>query len=135
MKHGLWIVFALGLAQSAFGQAADINARALYDRGDVIVATVPNVPLSDAAVELRNPIAPQSNFTARTIEDDRVFAAQVVLRKNGCYDGRLDGVLAEGTIYAIKLFEANMGLVPTGELTRETETALRQSHARFDICR
>ncbi len=101
----------------------------------IIVAGSPNAPLGDAAVELRNPIAPQSNYTAKTIEDDRVFAAQVVLRKNGCYDGRLDGVLADGTVYAIKLFEANMGLVPTGKLTSETETALRQSHDRFDICR
>lgn len=101
----------------------------------IIVAGSPNATFSDASVELRNPIAPQSNYTAKTIEDDRVFAAQVVLRKNGCYDGRLDGVLADGTVYAIKLFEANMGLVPTGKLTPETETALRQSHNRFDICR
>ena len=58
-----------------------------------------------------------------------------MLRKNGCYEGRLDGVLAEGTVYAIKLFEANMGMVPTGQLSAETQTALRQSHNRFDICR
>lgn len=135
MKHAILIGLALGFAQSALGQAANFNANELYDRGDVVITSVPNVPLSEAAIELRNPIAPQSNFTARTIEDDRVFAAQVVLRKNGCYDGRLDGVLAEGTVYAIKLFEANMGLVPTGDLTPETETALRQNHDRFDICR
>lgn len=101
----------------------------------IIVAGSLDAPLTEAAVELRNPIAPQSNFTAKTIEDDRVFAAQVVLRKNGCYDGRLDGVLADGTVYAIKLFEANMGLVPTGTLGPETEAALRQNHDRFDICR
>lgn len=101
----------------------------------IIVAGSPDAPLSEAAVELRNPIAPQSNYTAKTIEDDEVFAAQVVLRKNGCYDGRLDGVLADGTVYAIKLFEANMGLVPTGTIGPETEAALRQNHDRFDICR
>ena len=101
----------------------------------IIVAGSPDAPLTEAAVELRNPIAPQSNYTAKTIEDDRVFAAQVVLRKNGCYEGRLDGVLAEGTVYAIKLFEANMGLVPTGNIGSETEAALRQNHDRFDICR
>ncbi len=103
--------------------------------GAIVAVGVPDSPLSDAAVELRNPVAPQSNYTARIIEDDAVFAAQVVLRKNGCYDGRLDGVLADGTVYAIKLFEANMGLIPTGELNDETAAALRQSHDRFDICR
>ncbi len=101
----------------------------------LVIANGVDAPLSDAAVELRNSIAPQSNYAARTIQDDSVFAAQVVLRKNGCYDGRLDGVLAEGTVYAIKLFEANMGLVPTGALGADTQTALRQSHDRFDVCR
>lgn len=129
------VVFGLALSawQGALAQSAE--TRLNVDREAIIVAGSPQAPLSDAAIELRNPIAPQSNYTAKTIEDDRVFAAQVVLRKNGCYDGRLDGVLAEGTIYAIKLFEANMGLGLTGKLTPETEAALRQSHNRFDICR
>gem|GEM_PF-6293397 len=104
-------------------------------RDRTIITGVPEAPLTEADVALRNPIAPQSNYTARTIEDDQVFAAQVVLRKNGCYDGRLDGVLTDGTVYAIKLFEANMGLIPTGKLSDETEAALRASHDRFDICR
>ena len=129
------VVFGLALSawQGALAQSAE--TRLNVDREAIIVAGSPQAPLSDAAIELRNQIAPQSNYTAKTIEDDRVFAAQVVLRKNGCYDGRLDGVLADGTIYAIKLFEANMGLLLTGTLTPETETALQQSHDRFDICR
>lgn len=137
---------ALGVLQCAYAQSHGADFDPCHDRalaggtpcsiGDtIIVAGSPDVPLTEAAVELRNPIAPQSNYTAKTIEDDRVFAAQVVLRKNGCYDGRLDGVLAEGTVYAIKLFEANMGLVPTGNIGPETEAALRQNHDRFDICR
>jgi len=106
------------------------------DQGDIVViAGIPDVPLTEASAERLNPIAPQSNYTARLIDDDEVFAAQVVLRKNGCYEGRLDGVLADGTVYAIKLFEANMGLRPTGELAAETSEVLRQSHDRFDICR
>lgn len=115
----------------------DALAGASYcDRGEtVVIAGVPNVPLTEASAERLNPMAPQSNYSARLIDDDEVFAAQVVLRKNGCYEGRLDGVLADGTVYAIKLFEANMGLRPTGELTAETSEVLRQSHDRFDICR
>ena len=101
----------------------------------IVAPDLTSTPLSPAALELRNPIAPQSNYTAKTIEDDAVFAAQVVLRKNGCYDGRLDGVLADGTVYAIKLFEANFGLPVTGGLGAETQAALRASHDRFDICR
>ena len=101
----------------------------------VVVAGVPEIPLTEASAGRLNPTAPQSNYTARLIEDDDVFAAQVVLRKNGCYEGRLDGVLADGTVYAIKLFEANMGLRPTGKLGADTAEALRQSHDRFDICR
>ena len=146
MKQLAGIVLALGLIQGAHAHSAGLNADGCHDdalagsfhchgNDPLIVAGVPDVPLTEASAESRNPIAPQSNFTARTIEDDRVFAAQVVLRKNGCYDGRLDGVLADGTIYAIKLFEANMGLMPTGKLTAETESALRDSHDRFDICR
>ena len=137
---------ALGVSHGVHAQSAGANASICHQTGlagepnciqrdTVIVAASPTAPLSDAAIELRNPVAPQSNYTAKTIEDDRVFAAQVVLRKNGCYDGRLDGVLADGTVYAIKLFEANMGLLLTGTLTPETETALQQSHDRFDICR
>lgn len=101
----------------------------------IVATSIDTAPLSDADIALRNPLAPQSNYTARIIEDDAVFAAQVVLKKNGCYDGRLDGVLADGTVYAIKLFEANMGLVPTGALGADTASALRASHDRFDICR
>lgn len=146
MKQLVAIILALGLVQSAHAHSAGLNADGCHDDalsgsfhchgGDpLIVAGVPDVPLTEGSADFRNPVAPQSNFTARTIKDDRVFAAQVVLRKNGCYDGRLDGVLADGTIYAIKLFEANMGLMPTGELTPDTENALRDSHDRFDICR
>lgn len=101
----------------------------------IFAPDITSIPLSPAAIEHRNPIAPQSNYTAKTIEDDAVFAAQVVLRKNGCYDGRLDGVLADGTVYAIKLFEANVGLPVTGTLNAQTEDALRAQHDRFDICR
>ena len=136
----------IGLLQAGQAQPSGANVYACDDQGlagqavclgtDTVVFTDADIaPLSDAAVEWRNPIAPQSNYSAKTIEDDGVFAAQVVLRKNGCYEGRLDGVLAEGTVYAIKLFEANMGMVPTGQLSPETQTALRQSHNRFDICR
>lgn len=146
MKQLVGIVTALGIVHSAHAHPAGSNAEGCHDdalagsfhchgNDPVIVAGLPDVPLTDASVEVRNPIAPQSNYAARTIEDDRIFAAQVVLRKNGCYDGRLDGVLADGTVYAIKLFEANIGLLPTGELTPETESALRDSHDRFDICR
>jgi len=120
------------------GQCRDdgLAGNSYCHRGDtIVVAGVPEVPLTEASADTLNPAAPQSNYTARLIDDDQVFAAQVVLRKNGCYHGRLDGVLADGTIYAIKLFEANMGLRPTGELTAETAEALRQSHDRFDICR
>jgi hypothetical protein len=101
----------------------------------VVVTGMPRIPLTEASADWSNPAAPQSNYSARLIDDDEVFAAQVVLRKNGCYEGRLDGVLADGTVYAIKLFEANMGLRPTGELNAETSEVLRQSHDRFDICR
>ena len=103
---------------------------------DVIIgAYLDDVPVSPAAIETRSPVAPQSNFSAKTIEDDQVFAAQVILQKNGCYDGRLDGVLGSGTVYGLKLFEANKGLQITGEPTGETQAALRASHNRFDICR
>ena len=108
---------------------------ACHGRDTVVVAGVPEIPLTEASAERLNPAAPQSNYTARLIDDDEVFAAQVVLRKNGCYEGRLDGVFADGTVYAIKLFEANMGLRPTGKLGADTAEALRQSHDRFDICR
>lgn len=100
-----------------------------------VVTGVPAPPLSPAAIELRNPSAPQGNFIAATIEDDDVFAAQVVLQKNGCYDGRLDGVLGPGTVRAIKLFEAHMGLQVTGKIDETTAEALRDSHDRIDICR
>ena len=116
-------------------QTDRLEGDAMCSAGIFVIADGMDAPLSEAAAELRNPIAPQSNYTARMIEDDAVFAAQVVLKKNGCYDGRLDGVLADGTVYAIKLFEANMGLVPTGALGADTQTVLRQSHDRFDICR
>jgi len=144
MKTMTLIAALMGLSSAAMAQPAQSGASACIrdglaggpcDAHAVIVADVSDVPLSDAAIELRNPIAPQSNYTARMIEDDAVFAAQVVLRKNGSYDGRLDGVLADGTVYAIKLFEANMGLQPTGALGIETQAALRNSHDRFDICR
>ncbi|MEL6862288.1 MAG: peptidoglycan-binding protein [Pseudomonadota bacterium] len=98
-------------------------------------ANVRDVPISPADADLRSPVAPQSNFTAKTIEDDQVFAAQVILQKNGCYDGRLDGVLGPGTVYALKLFEANMGLAITGQPNGATGEALRLNHDRFDICR
>ncbi len=149
MKYYTATALVLGLVQHALAHTADFDVERCHEAAlagstlchssagarPIIVADVSDVPLSDAAVELRNPIAPQSNYTARLIEDDAVFAAQVVLRKNGCYDGRLDGVLADGTVYAIKLFEANMGLAPSGTLDSDTQMALRQSHDRFDVCR
>lgn len=100
-----------------------------------VVAGVPAPPLSPAAIELRSPSAPQGNFIAATIEDDDVFAAQVILQKNGCYDGPLDGVLGSGTVRAIKLFEAHMGLRVTGTLDATTSETLRENHDRFYICR
>ena len=57
------------------------------------------------------------------------------MQKNGCYDGRLDGVLGPGTVYSLKLFEAHMGLPVTGEPKGKTGDALRLNHDRFDICR
>lgn len=149
MKNAVLIALACS-ACSLFGSAHahpagserspcrdDGRAGSLYcHRGDtVVVAGVPEIALTDASADALNPLAPQSNYTASLIDDDQVFAAQVVLRKNGCYQGRLDGVLADGTVYAIKLFEANMGMRPSGELSAETTEALRQSHDRFDICR
>ena len=124
-------------ALSPDGCHDDLLAGSFHCHGTqtIVAAGVPAPPLSPAAIETRNPQAPQSNFTAKTIEDDQVFAAQTVLQKNGCYDGRLAGVLGPGTVYAIKLFEANMGLAITGALDGEPPSALRQSHNRFDICR
>ena len=78
-------------------------------------------------------IAPSSQSTV--IADDDVFAAQVVLKKNGCYTGALDGKLGTGTVYAIKLFEANEGLDVTGKLTTETKKAIKAKHADSTVCR
>lgn len=69
------------------------------------------------------------------IEDDEVFAAQVVLKKNGCYAGALDGKMGPATGYAIKLFEANKGLTVTGTLGTKTKQSIRLSHAETAVCR
>lgn len=146
MKRVIFIAFLTVIASSAHAHDAarspdgcheDLLAGSFHCHGTqtIVAAGVPAPQLSPAAIETRNPQAPQSNFTAKTIEDDQVFAAQVVLQKNGCYDGRLDGVLGPGTIYALKLFEANMGLAITGTPNGETSDALRLNHDRFDICR
>ena len=146
MKYAVLIValciaplpaFAHNGARSGAGCHDDLAGGSYHCHGPNIIvgANVSDVPVSPAAAELRSPVAPQSNFTAKTIEDDAVFAAQVVLQKNGCYDGRLDGILGPGTVYALKLFEANMGLAVTGLPNGETGNALRLSHNRFDICR
>lgn len=150
MKQVILISALAGLSQAAAAHPVEAPEVACHSQtlagGEVCVearrgvrpfvaTSIDSVVPSEADITLRNPLAPQSNYTAKFIEDDAVFAAQVVLRKNGCYDGRLDGVLADGTVYAIKLFEANIGLIPTGALGEETASALRASHDRFDICR
>ena len=129
--------FAHESAVSANGCHDDLAGGSYHCHGpNVFVgANLSDVPVSPADANLRSAVAPQSNFTARTIEDDAVFAAQVVLQKNGCYDGRLDGVLGPGTVYALKLFEAHMGLMVTGDPRGKTGDALRLNHDRFDICR
>ena len=146
MKHFVCLVLLAATALPALAHDGQTSSDGCHDNllggsfhchsTNVIVgANVGDSPVSPAAIETRSSVAPQSNFSAKTIEDDQVFAAQVVLQKNGCYDGRLDGVLAPGTVYGLKLFEANMGLQITGLPVGETQAALRASHNRFDICR
>lgn len=146
MRLAVCIALIVAAALPAFAHQAVLSPEGCHDdtlagsfhchrAQPYVVAGVPAPPLSPAAIELRNPTAPQGNFIASTIADDDVFAAQVVLHKNGCYDGALDGTLGPGTIYAIKLFEAHMGLQVTGTLDETIADTLRDHHDRFDICR
>lgn len=62
---------------------------------------------------------------------NEVIRWQLILRELGYYSGSLDGIAGSGTCTAIKYFQRDYGLNPTGLLNARTEKALWKAYLRM----
>lgn len=63
---------------------------------------------------------------AGSLSLDEKYELQRRLQARGLYDGAIDGSIGSGTREAIRNFERQMGMVPTGKPSQEVLTALRR---------
>lgn len=136
LARSLTIVLAVAsLEMLAFAHGGGLNSEGCHNNRKTggyhchRSSYTPNRPTNN--LTSATPLAP----TAQEVFDDEVFAAQVVLKNNGCYSGALDGLMGPSTEHAIKLFEANRGMKVTGQLTNQTKEAIRNSYALRTVCR
>ncbi len=119
--------------RSSYTPSASVVSKNSYNAGAALLNNQQN---ENSVQAVPNPTNTTNfvNSLGGNIQDDNVFAAQVVLKKNGCYSGSLDGVLGAETIYAIKLFQANLGKQITGELSENVRSEIQSYHGQNSVC-